>query len=927
MADPVSVGAGWALWSKDPGSSRDYSLLASSDGPLSGPEFASVLTHFVAGTPPTESGQPSSLPWVTISRVGVAEQPYLGISIQDPAGTVDRAGRPIASTSYFCVPYADLVRAPISYTGLYQELDRVRPQLPNLGHGLIPLSVPALDPAALARDIIDEFGEPAVTAAAAMLLSGPVSIVGSEGTRLEDRLRFLDAVATLLPYGYRTGFTAATWSDSGTRHPIRLAFAARPRQDAGVIRWRAAAATPISGAGAAYRELLEQIREERPSAADLAALIRFLAYKETAPCGFDQPQRAIDALGTFGLPFLTRNEVRDGTADPARIRAVFTTERSDELTADGQQDLLNALIRTANQHPQNWPVIQDWSARVAGGNPRGVLPDLAEACRKLLWAAAPYSAFTRHVAVAETLRILDAFLARVIATPGSRPDLLAGRGAAAELVTECVLSKPDTSAFPETEQILAGNPAVAGQLFAQLASDGQRLPAALAWLGPVLGSVLAPFRTVLSGAAGAVPQSAIGQLADQDVEYVSALLIAADQRHRLDLVLPGFAGWLGQRLLRRGAADPDDAALYWRERLTPLSPGEPQTMAWLDLTLLLAGFGPRFLLDQRNPEDRRRYCDTIAHGWAMLANDLGPAGDDALTVTLSRYLGKERWTGDAESAATVIDLGLRLTEGGQRAQLRPVISAELERAPDAAAWRFAQQWLPRGREKRSPRREEGQPTPDDRTPATRDEQQPARSEEWRSPPPEHLRSAAPSSRPGQAPVLAALGRLRQGAAPTAVAQLCTEAFRDNLRLGDVSNALADSGAVHSGAQAVAVLEELRRALLASPGKPSNVEEWLTGFTVRFADGTFGPQTAEDFRAQGVQSAVGEIEYHIDVLRLVLTAGPEHGPGLPDDRVVDHVARAARSLEELLRDLRKRSGFVRNALRQGRHSADGRGDRG
>ena len=46
---------GWALWGKQPGTDRDYSVLASSNEPLSEAEFASVLGHFVPGTPPTDN--------------------------------------------------------------------------------------------------------------------------------------------------------------------------------------------------------------------------------------------------------------------------------------------------------------------------------------------------------------------------------------------------------------------------------------------------------------------------------------------------------------------------------------------------------------------------------------------------------------------------------------------------------------------------------------------------------------------------------------------------------------------------------------------------------------------------------------------------------------------------------------------------------
>ena len=238
---------------------------------------------------------------MTISRVGKDSHVYLGISIVIPSDAVDSAGRRASSTSYFCVSYGDLGE-PISYTGLYEELRQYIP--PHQGLGLIRLSVPRLDPGALAAEITDGFGEEVVRATAAMLLSGPVSVLGAENTTLLERLLFLDAVAALLPYGYRAGgYTASTWSDSGTRHPIRLAFASRPRQNAGVIRWKSGPTTPIEGAGREYLELLRQVCEQRGDGEQLPRLIGRLARDTStvrlrrARARLRRPERLRAALG------------------------------------------------------------------------------------------------------------------------------------------------------------------------------------------------------------------------------------------------------------------------------------------------------------------------------------------------------------------------------------------------------------------------------------------------------------------------------------------------------------------------------------------------------------------------------------------------------------------------------------------------------
>src|SRR5260370_11788626 len=144
MSDPGPVNAGWAIWSKHPGSRDDYSVLASSTGPLSTAEFTRVLNHFAPGSPPAESGTPASLPWVMLSRVGVADQTYLGASLQVPTDYVDGTGRPVSRTPSICVPYEEVAHAPVPYRGLPSAVWIAH--LPRQARPLLPLPVPPPPP-------------------------------------------------------------------------------------------------------------------------------------------------------------------------------------------------------------------------------------------------------------------------------------------------------------------------------------------------------------------------------------------------------------------------------------------------------------------------------------------------------------------------------------------------------------------------------------------------------------------------------------------------------------------------------------------------------------------------------------------------------------------------------------------------------------
>jgi hypothetical protein len=244
----VRVTAQWALWGKE---ARDvgYHLLGCSDGEISSENFDHVITRYSPGTL-------ESLPQVTISWIArEADASYVGIAIHDtsrPDGQAPlpgrlRAGpaasyvpdRDIAVTSYFCVPYEELAAGAVTYTAMFESFRPIR--LPA-GSGE---PIPAVLIAAGAEPP-DRPGKPPGDSAmhvAALLMTGkPVCILRGERTGLAERLRFLDAVAALLPYGFRSRLSASTWTSSTyLQHRFRLFFSSAPRRrDDHVVYWELA---------------------------------------------------------------------------------------------------------------------------------------------------------------------------------------------------------------------------------------------------------------------------------------------------------------------------------------------------------------------------------------------------------------------------------------------------------------------------------------------------------------------------------------------------------------------------------------------------------------------------------------------------------------------------------------------------------------
>jgi hypothetical protein len=358
-------------------------------------------------------------------------------------------------------------------------------------------------------------------------------------------------------------------------------------------------------------------------------------------------------------------------------------------------------------------------------------------------------------------------------------------------------------------------------------------------------------------------------------------------------------------VLRRGGPDPAQSQ-YWYDRVIAIQQPTALSAAWLDLVLLILGKPLRYLLKRMDQRTRKLYTDNIAHGWAALGGNLGRPADDLLTHNLAVYLRQERWAYDAATANGVTDLAGRLTTDGQRPGLRAVITDALERSPDATRWQFAREWLPSRRKPQQP--------------SARDEQK-ARQQEEPQPDPPNVPLSQSSLPPGaDHPALTALRALRQDATAVHVAGLLTDAYRDNLGLQDAARALSDSKAIHSGAHAMAVLEELRPALLAEPGERSAAEDWLGHFANWFADGSFGRRTADEFARSAVQSSVEEIHYYIRILRIVTVRNQEHATLSRRDTEI--LSKVRKLLDQILPDSKKLPGIIQTVLRTGRQGAEG-----
>jgi hypothetical protein len=272
----ISVRAQWALHGKvldDEG----YQVIACSNGDLSRANFADALGRFTLG-------QLAALPQVSVSYLQPATRSpgggYLALAIHwfagagqryaDGVGQVDNQGRVTTFTSYFCAPYASLAPRGTTYLDMYRAVGAVT--LPTRDGPPREVTITPVTPPVPGIDAL------AMRVAPLLLTGAPVCVLGADETSLDDRLRFIDTVMGLLPYGFRARMAAATWTRPTHRdHRFRLFFSSEPRAsdkpdqvvywgepdlagipggDAGhYYGWLADKVTPLASLAQMYREL------------------------------------------------------------------------------------------------------------------------------------------------------------------------------------------------------------------------------------------------------------------------------------------------------------------------------------------------------------------------------------------------------------------------------------------------------------------------------------------------------------------------------------------------------------------------------------------------------------------------------------------------------------------------------------------------
>ncbi len=340
------VDAQWALYGKALSPAEDR-VLACSTGDLAMVNFKDAITRFQLGTL-------HSLPQVSVSYAQTAtpNRNYLALAIHKPADrgqvTLDEDGRPITYTNYFCLPYAPLADAGITYLAMHDAVRSLR--LPTADGPPMRVSVTGQSLPPPAVDLL------AMRVAALLLTGRSVCVLQAQHVPLDGRLGFIDSVMTLLPFGFRAKMTAATWTRATYRdHRFRLFFSDAPR--AGhrrdyVVSWghpETAVITPADGAAHEYLSWLE------------ATMIRPVARltQLNDACGFGDvavknaikvvTQPAAEPAGPFSGPLPGSAASPGSEPEPGSVPA---PEPADATAASGLRAAALSFWEAREAHPK-----------------------------------------------------------------------------------------------------------------------------------------------------------------------------------------------------------------------------------------------------------------------------------------------------------------------------------------------------------------------------------------------------------------------------------------------------------------------------------------------------------------------------------------------------------------------------------------------
>ncbi|MEV5605614.1 hypothetical protein AB0L33_29665 [Streptomyces sp. NPDC052299] len=335
----VPLPADWAVLGKRAGRSMGYEVL---DGSLPGDRAQRYLWTATTGTPDGRDPD-GELPWrVFLSTADGEDRPVCAVVDTTWDGSKDGTGAASYTWRLLLTEWRPAARAGVTWT----SLDRAAARTETAPGAEVVLHAERT-PAAELADTVDRLGFDWVAGAAALLLDGRHLVItaprGSALPGIDERVRVLDAICALLPYGCRTWLSGATWAGK-TEHALRLVFAGSARSGQLEIPLAAGRApSPGGDTARAYLAELSRVRAKRESTADVVAHL----LAATSPLPLREGADAVRVLRELDLLDSVLEAVRQGRGQTEEAGRLLALHALDTLDERWQRELVSFLARTA----------------------------------------------------------------------------------------------------------------------------------------------------------------------------------------------------------------------------------------------------------------------------------------------------------------------------------------------------------------------------------------------------------------------------------------------------------------------------------------------------------------------------------------------------------------------------------------------------
>ena len=326
MRSPVETA--WARIGKVPGEREDYRILAASRGPI---DVRLYCEEFPTGfpSPATDPNASWTPPWATFGvHRDPSGMPLISIAIQLWWEGRDQAARPIWPRNFFALKYADTAAYRLSYRALYEAVNPVElpAQASQSSHTQqYRLNVEQASPSRLVV-AVNRFGFEWLAGAASALLDGPVAIGDTADLRLDDRLDLIDAIAALLPYGFRAGLSASSGVSVTSAPRMRLILTEDAFDNHRTVYLGYPPRTELTSLAAEYlRTLLQKAGAaglERVIAHQLQGMSAYsFGHPEAALAWLSQLDRRSDLISRLAIGKVDLKDTVEFANEPAEVLA------------------------------------------------------------------------------------------------------------------------------------------------------------------------------------------------------------------------------------------------------------------------------------------------------------------------------------------------------------------------------------------------------------------------------------------------------------------------------------------------------------------------------------------------------------------------------------------------------------------------------